>query len=58
MQDLCNVGLPSQQGVLIAWIIVGCQVPFFIQKDLDSWAKHSKGRCGSPVTWQDETHES
>lgn len=25
------------------------KVPFFIQKDLESWDKHSHGRCGSPV---------
>ena len=25
------------------------EVPFFIQKDLESWDKHSHGRCGSPV---------
>ncbi len=29
---------------------VALEVPFFIQKDLESWVKHSHGRCGSPVS--------
>ncbi|CAJ1429381.1 unnamed protein product [Effrenium voratum] len=29
------------------------KVPFFIQKDIESWMKHSHGRCGSPVLLND-----
>lgn len=39
--------------IFAMWDYHAGKVPFFIQKDLESWALHSHGRCGSPVLIND-----